>query len=321
MECGDRSLRIDRDARMSPFLALTGPTAVGKTELALELAERIGAEIVSVDSRQIYRALDIGTAKPTPEQQDRVPHHFIDERELSNPINAGGFAAEAEQRIDEILLRGRVPLAVGGSTLYLAGLVHGLAELPPVPKTLTAALTAATRTPEGRRALFDELASADPRAAETLDPSKTHRLVRLVGVLRMTGTPPSEAWESPAAPRHRFQVIVLDRSRDELYRRIEQRVDAMLDAGLLEENRQLLSAGVDLSSSPMRTIGYQEPQAYLRGEIGLKEMEALLKRNSRRYAKRQLTWFRRYKDYLWIDAESASVETVLEAINSSSPAR
>ena len=300
---------------MSPFLALTGPTAVGKTELALEIAERLNAEIVSVDSRQIYKGLDIGTAKPTRAQRARVPHHFVDEREIRDPITAGQFAHDACERIDAILQRGRVPLAVGGSTLYLTALVDGLAELPPVPPPLAAALATEASTPEGRVELFNELAAADPRAAQTLDPSKSHRLARLVGVLRSTGQAPSTAWENAPTPRHAFRVVVLDRPRDVLYSRIGRRVDAMLESGLLDENRALIARGVPREAPPMRTIGYQEPQAFLAGEVSELEMVERLKRNTRRYAKRQLTWFRRYPSYIWLDAETASPESVLDALS------
>ncbi|GAB5535261.1 MAG: tRNA (adenosine(37)-N6)-dimethylallyltransferase MiaA [Rubricoccaceae bacterium] len=299
---------------MNPFLALTGPTAVGKTDLALEIAERLGADILSVDSRQIYRGLDIGTAKPTAKQRARVPHHFVDERDIASPINAGQFAQEANERIDSILTRGRVPLAVGGSTLYLTALVHGLAELPPVPEDIATSVAEQASTPEGRDALFNELAKADPRAAATLDASKTHRLMRLMGVLRATQRPPSEAWDTAPQPRHPFRAVVLDRPRDVLYQRIEQRVDAMLADGLVEENRRLKEQGVARDSGPMRTIGYQEPQAFLAGELSEARMVELLKRNTRWYAKRQLTWFRRYPDYVWLDAETASADDVLAVL-------
>lgn len=299
---------------MSAFIAITGPTAVGKTDLAIQIAKQINAEIVSVDSRQIYRGLNIGTAKPSPWQLEQVSHHFIDERELSEPINAGLFGAEASDRVDAILARGRVPLAVGGSTLYLMALVHGLPMLPPVPEDIAAAVAEQALTEQGRNALYAELARADPKAATTLDPSKTSRLVRWVGVLRATDAPPSAAWDTPPNPRHRFQVVVLDRPRHDLYHRVEKRVDAMLDAGLVDENRRLLDQGVDLASPPLKTIGYQEPLAFLQNEIDKPEMIRLLKRNTRRYAKRQLTWFRRYPSYRWIDAESATVQSVLDLV-------
>ena len=291
------------------FLAITGPTAVGKSRLALDVAEALGAEIVSVDSRQIYRGMDIGTAKPSLRERSRVRHHFIDERDPDDPITAGAFADEASSRIGEILSRGKVPLAVGGSTLYLSALVDGVARLPPVPAELAAALAADMRSPERRQALLDELADADPVAARTLDVTKTHRLARLVGVLRATGTPPSDAWSQVARPTHRFRVVVLDRPRAELYERIEARVDAMLDRGLVGECETLVASGAgDLVE---QTIGYREPAAFLRGELTRDAMVERLKRNTRRYAKRQLTWFRRFPSYTWIDAGGATLDALL----------
>jgi tRNA dimethylallyltransferase len=296
-----------------PFLALTGPTAVGKTALSLDLAERLGAEIVSVDSRQVYRGLRIGTAAPSAAERARVPHHFVHERGLDEPFSAGQFADAAAQRIADILGRGRVPLAVGGSTLYLEALVHGLADLPPVEPDVQAELEAHCADPLVRNRLYDELRAADPVAAESLDPSKTHRLIRFVGLLR-SGIRPSEAWRNAPPPPYRFRVVVLDRPRADLYTRIERRVDDMLAGGLLDENRALLHRGAPLDVPALRTIGYQEPLAFLRGDITEDEMVSLLKRNSRRYAKRQLTWFRRHAEYVWLDAETATPERVLDAV-------
>jgi tRNA dimethylallyltransferase len=274
---------------------------VGKTERSLALAEALGAEIVSADSRQVYRGLDVGTAKPSPAERARVPHHFVDARAPDAPWTAGQFAREAEGRIGEILGRGRVPLVVGGSTLYLDALVHGLADVPAAPPEVRAALMREAATPEGRARLVAELAAADPAAAATIDHANPQRLVRALEVLRATGQPPSAFQQERPRPAYRWRVVVLTRPRETLYQRIDTRVDAMLAAGLVEENRRLLAEGHALDASPFRTIGYQEPLAYLRGEIGYDEMVRLLKQNTRRYAKRQLTWFRRHPGSLWVD--------------------
>ena len=291
---------------------LAGPTGVGKTELALELAERLGVEILSADSRQAYRGLDIGTAKPTPDQLARVRHHWIDVLDVGQPTSAGLFARAFEQ-LAEV---GPPPLVVGGSTLYIDAVVRGLADLPDVPPDTAAAAFAETATPEGRAALFAELAAADPVAAATLDPTKTQRLARLVGLLRATGRAPSEWWTQTRPPCPDVRLFVLTRPREDLYARIEARIDQMLDDGLVDENRRLLAAGVTPDASPLRTIGYQEPMAFLRGEISKSVMVHRLKQNTRRYAKRQLTWFRRYPDAVWIDASSLSFATrqIKEAI-------
>jgi len=280
---------------------LAGPTAVGKTALSLAIAGRIGAEIVSADSRQVFRGLDIGTAKPSADELKSIPHHFIDERDLGNPWSAGRFAEEANGRIADILRRGAIPLIVGGSTLYLEALVHGLADIPDSDPAIRAELNEQVSTLEGAQNLLEELERIDPEGAETLDPTKTQRLVRALEVYRTTGEPWSSFFARAEPPPYRYRVVVLTRPRAGLYARIEARVDAMLDAGLLEENRRLFESGFQLDTNPLRTIGYQEPLAHLSGEIDYDEMVRLLKRNTRRYAKRQLTWFRRRPEYEWVD--------------------
>lgn len=281
-------------------LALIGPTAVGKSAVGLELAERLGGEIISADSRQIYRPLTVGTAKPTPAELARVPHHFIDELDLSEPFSAGQFAEQAARRIEAVLQRGAVPLIVGGSTLYVEALLHGLSDIPSTSAHTRRRLMERLDE-EGPEALFEELRGVDPASAATMDHTKTQRVVRALEVYEDTGRPLSfyHAQRSPAP--FRFAPIVLTRPRPELYERINTRVDRMLEAGLIEENRRLLEHAPTAGLNPLRTIGYREPMAFLRGEIEHDEMVRLLKRNSRRYAKRQLTWFRRHEEYRWLD--------------------
>lgn len=300
---------------MPPYLAITGPTAVGKTSLSLGLAERLGAEIVSVDSRQIYRGMDIGTAKPTDAERVRAPHHFIDERDPSDPITVGQFARAAEDRVNAIISRGSSPLLVGGSMLYLHALVHGLADLPPVGDAIRDAVRAQSETPQGREALFAELSAGDPRAAATLDPSKSQRLARLVSVLRSSG-PPSALWDGAPPPRHTYRVVALNRPRQDLYARINARVHSMVDAGLIEETQALLDTGYDPDQLPLRTIGYREAAAHLRGELDRADMIRRIQRNTRRYAKRQLTWLRRDASVVWVQAD-ATAEDVLSVTRKS----
>lgn len=287
---------------MGPFPIVTGPTGVGKTALSLALAERLDAEILSADSRQIYRELTIGTAKPTPEERARISHHFIDELDLGEPFSAGVFARQAYARIRDIVARGRLPLVVGGATLYLHALQFGLADVPSVAPEIRRRLEARLAE-EGAEVLFTELRRLDPTSAATLDPTKTQRLVRALEVYHGTGRPLSSYHEDQQPPPFAFKVVVLHRERESLYRRLNQRVDQMLERGLLAEVQGLLARGVDASEQALQTIGYQEPIAHLRGEIGYDEMVRLIKRNTRRYAKRQLTWFRRYPAYQWISAE------------------
>ncbi|RMH56571.1 MAG: tRNA (adenosine(37)-N6)-dimethylallyltransferase MiaA [Bacteroidetes bacterium] len=284
----------------TPVLILAGPTAVGKTELSLQLAEHTSAEIVSADSRQVYRRMDIGTAKPTEVERARVPHHFIDELDLDEPFSAGRFAEAAWERIREIHARGRATLVVGGSTLYLYALQHGLAKIPTVSAG-TRATIEERLSREGADALYRELQSVDPEAAATMDPTKTQRLVRALEVFHETGQPISSFQRQAVRPPFAFRTVVLTRDRHVLYERINRRVDLMLEAGLLDEVAGLLEAGFEPSLNPLRTIGYKEPIRYLQGEISREEMVRLIKRNTRRYAKRQLTWFRRLSDVWWVD--------------------
>lgn len=287
-----------------PIPVLTGPTASGKTAISLEIAERIGAEIISADSRQVYRELTIGTAKPTPYELSRVPHHFINELSLEEPFSAGAFAARANHRIREIISRGRTPLIVGGSTLYLHALQFGLAPVPPTNtesrKYLEKRLDA-----DGAAVLYDELQRVDPAVAETLDATKTSRLIRALEVYHTTGKPLSAFHAEQEPPPFQFEVTVLDIDRELLYQRINGRVDIMLNNGLIAEVESILEAGYDPKLQALHTIGYREPIEFLRGEISRAEMTRLIKRNSRRYAKRQLTWLRRYPDYHWVDTKYA----------------
>lgn len=291
-------------AGRQPIPVLTGPTAVGKTALSLDAAEQLHAEIISADSRQVYRRMTIGTAKPTAAELDRIPHHFIDELDLGAPFSAGAFARAATERIEAILARGRLPLVVGGSTLYLHALIHGLAEIPEVAPAVRRAVEDRL-TQQGAEALYAELQRHDPAAAATLDPTKTQRLVRALEVLVATGRPLSSFQQRHPPSPFRFQVVVLHRERAELYERINRRVLAMIEAGLLDEVRAILASGVDPHTNALRTIGYREPIRHLRGDIGHAEMVRLIQRNSRRYAKRQLTWFRREPDWRWVPVTEA----------------
>jgi len=284
---------------------------VGKTDLSLEVAEALGAEIISADSRQVYKELTIGTAKPSPEAQERVPHHFIGERTLQDPFSAGTYAEEANDRIRSILERGRPPLIVGGATLYLHALQYGLADIPDVDDSVRERLEDRLDE-EGPEALFDELQEVDPKQAEKADPTKTQRVIRALEVYHGTGKPLTYYHENQPEPPFSFTTVVLNRDRDELYSRINERVDRMLEQGLLDEVRKVMDIdGVALDEPPLSTIGYREPIQHLRGEIEYDEMVRLVKRNTRRYAKRQLTWFRRYDEYNWVDATTVTPQDVL----------
>lgn len=295
-----------------PVLVIAGPTAVGKSSLAHRVAQRVGAEIVSADSRQLYEGLDLGTAKPTADEQSEVPYHLLDQLPLGDRCSAGQFLEWARESITDIRSRGHPVVVAGGSTLYVHALVEGMPDVPPISPALEADLMAALATPEGATRLYDELTAADPAAAATLDPTKTHRLVRWVGVLRETGRRPSEVWANRSGAV-RSRLVLLDRPRAELYRRIESRVDAMMEAGLLDEAARLAARGPAARRTLAATIGYRELLPVLDGERDMGEGIRLIKRNTRRYAKRQLTWYRRYDDALWLPA-SSTVDDVLEAL-------
>ena len=296
-----------------PVLIMAGPTAVGKTTLAVSVAEAVGAAVVSADSRQVFRGMTVGTASPTAEDRERVPHRLFGELEPASAYSAGSYRDDCQSAITELHRTGIPALVTGGSTLYIHALVRGIADLPALTPDVLEHVQAEAQDPQGRSALFAELSRADPEGARTLDPTKSQRLVRLVGLLRQTGTPPSELWERGRRPPLPHRLIVLDRPRSELYHRIDERVDVMFAEGIMDETRDLLSAGPGVRALLDSTIGYREVAAMLDGSLTETEARRLIKRNTRRYAKRQLTWFRRYDEAVWLDARTASVEEVLAA--------
>lgn len=298
--------------RPGPFLTIAGPTAVGKTDLSIQVAEALDAEIVSADSRQVYKELNIGTATPDDDLLQQVPHHFINERSLHEPFSAGGYAQEANDRIRDILSRGKTPIIVGGATLYLHAVQCGLADIPDVDDEVRQQLETRLED-EGKEALYEELKRVDPSQAEKADPTKTQRVIRALEVYHGTGKPLTYYYENQPEPPFTYTTIVLNRDREKLYDRINRRVDRMLDAGLMDEVRDVMEIeGVRLDEPPLSTIGYREPIQYLQGEIDdFDEMVRLVKRNTRRYAKRQLTWFRRYDEYTWTEASTTTADDVI----------
>jgi tRNA dimethylallyltransferase len=277
----------------------------------VRLAEEWDAEIVSVDSRQVYKELSIGTAKPGPAVLDRVPHHFIGERSVRHPLSAGEYADLAHDRIREIRARNRAPLVVGGATLYIHALQYGLADIPDVEDDVREWLENRLEN-EGADALFEELKEVDPTQADKNDPTKTQRVIRALEVYHGTGQTLTYYHKNQTPPPFFFDTVVLNRDRERLYDRINQRVDQMLEDGLMEEVEHVMKMEhIQLDEPPLSTIGYREPIQYLKDEIAdFDEMVRLVKRNTRRYAKRQLTWFRRYDEYTWRDAEETTVDAL-----------
>jgi len=293
---------------------IAGPTAVGKSEIALALAERIGGEIISVDSMQVYRGLDIGTAKPAPAEYARVPHHLIDVAELTESFDAAKFVALARKAVAEIQSRGPVPILCGGTGLYFKAFLEGLGEAPPADAKLRAGLEAMP-LPE----LLRELEARDPVTFAKIDKQNPRRVVRAVEVIRLTGKPFSEqrAEWNPTSVRDLSspRVFCFSRSAADLHARINTRVDAMFAGGLVDETRRLLVHGLTQNKTAMQAIGYRQVVEHLRGERSLPDTIDLVKVRTRQFAKRQMTWFRRQLEAKWIDLGETTVEEkVLEKI-------
>ena len=287
---------------MTPALFIAGPTAVGKSEIALRLAERVGGELISTDSMQVYRGLDIGTAKPTPAERARIPHHLLDVCDLSDPFDAAQFVRRARQAVAEIQARGRVPIFCGGTGLYFKAFVSGLGEAPATDSALRAALEAAPF-----ESLLHELRERDPVAYEKIDKQNPRRVIRAVEVIRLTGRKFSEQraeWKTPAALPIEKNSYCFTRPPADLHARINARVDAMFSRGLVEETRALLERGLALNPTALQAIGYRQVAEYLRGEHSLEETVELVKIRTRQFAKRQLTWFRRHGNMKWIELKT-----------------
>ena len=301
----------------SELLCLLGPTAVGKTEIAIQLAQRLNAEIVSVDSRQIYRQMDIGTAKPTPEEQQTARHHLIDCVDITQPFSVADYQSLADAAIADIQNRGKRVLLVGGAGLYFRAIVDGLFEGPGADPALRERLESEAAQ-FGVDALHKRLQTCDPASAERIHPNNLVRVIRALEVYELTGTPMSELQQQwhPEKQRYPFIAFGLTMPRTLLYRRIEQRVDVMLANGLIAEVESLLAAEYARDSIALQSFGYRELIAYLDGDCTYLEAVTQLKQNTRRFAKRQLTWFRKDTRIEWLNRESTPniVGNILEKI-------
>ena len=299
------------------LLCLLGPTAVGKTEIAIQVAQRLNAEIVSVDSRQIYRQMDIGTAKPTPQQQQAARHHLIDCIDIGEPFSVADYQSLADTAIADIQNRGKQVMLVGGAGLYFRAIVDGLFEGPGADASLRKRLQQEAEQ-LGVVALHDRLRACDAVSAERIHPNNVVRVIRALEVYELTGTPMSQHQQQwhPESQRYPFTAFGLTMSRPLLYRRIEQRVDVMLANGLRAEVESLLTAGYARDTVALQSFGYKELIAYLDGNCTYMEAVAQLKQNTRRFAKRQLTWFRKDTRIEWLDRESTPdvVRNILEKI-------
>jgi tRNA dimethylallyltransferase len=294
------------------ILIICGPTGSGKGQLARELARRKNGEIVSADSRKIYRRLDIGTAKPTLEQREEVLYHLLDVCEPREVFTAARFVELADQAITDIHRRGRLPLVVGGTGLYLRALLHGIADVPPRDETLRASMLDEESMQPG--ALRRKLEEVDPQAAGQIPPGDLVRTVRALEVFELTGRPISSHQDSHGfeSMRYRARQLALDWDRQELYRRIDARVERMIDAGWLEEVRELIKDGLDQSPA-FKTVGYPQLKDHLEGRLTLEKAVSEIQKEHRRYARRQLTWFRAQKEIEWIPAP-ADIEKLVEEL-------
>ncbi len=287
-----------------PILLLSGPTAVGKTELALEIALRLGSEIVNADSMQVYRHMDIGTAKPGAKERALVPHHLLDVADPDESFDAARYAELARPVIENLLGRGRIPLIVGGTGLYLKILTKGICSGAPGDQEVKKQLIREMEE-QGLPKLHEELLRIDPEAAGRIHPHDRQRIVRALEVFRLTGSPLSlrQAQHRFSEQIYRSIKIFLYRDRNVLYERINRRVLQMIDEGLLEEVRRLMEKGYGPELKPMQSLGYRQMAAYLRGELTWDSAVSEMQRATRQYAKRQLTWFRADPEFRWFNAE------------------
>ena len=297
------------------LIAVVGPTASGKTALAIALAKELGGEIVSADSMQIYRGMDIATAKPTPEEMAEVPHHLIGFWPPEKPFSVAQYAILAREKIDDILRRGRVPVLCGGTGLYIKAIVDHIQYEEETGED--AALRERLRRQaqdEGNLAVWRQLQAMDPQTAERIHPNNLGRVIRAIEVMQVSGRSIREQEErsrQAPCPYHVLQIGLRYRNRENLYERIGRRVDAMAEAGLLEEARAVRQQG--LTATAAQAIGYKELYDWMDGTLPLEEALENLKRSTRRYAKRQLTWFGADARIRWIEPDALEAgETVTE---------
>ncbi|MGA9120185.1 MAG: tRNA (adenosine(37)-N6)-dimethylallyltransferase MiaA [Bacteroidota bacterium] len=295
-------------------VAIVGPTASGKTALAIDLAKGVGGEIISADSRQVYRHLDIGTAKPTLEERAGIPHHFLDILDPGEEYNAGIFGEQARNTIDALFARGIPPIVVGGSGLYIKSLIDGFFDGPGGDPEFRSAMEKRLKR-DGISSLLEELRLVDPVTAGRIDPTKPRRIIRALEVHHITGTPLSTVQElrKPAITYRTIQIGLL-LERKHLYERINRRVDEMIERGLINEVAWLKAKGYRRDLNALNTVGYAEVFAHLAGEISEGEMVRLIKRNTRRYAKRQMTWFSADRRVKWFPAESVKTLPLIPEI-------
>ncbi|MCK9295140.1 MAG: tRNA (adenosine(37)-N6)-dimethylallyltransferase MiaA [Desulfobulbaceae bacterium] len=299
------------------IIVLAGPTAIGKTELSLAMAEEFGCEILSMDSMQIYKYMDIGTAKPTMAERRRVPHHLLDFVDPAEPYNVGCYVSDARRVIKEIAVRNRLPMLVGGTGLYMARLLDGIFELPEVPREIRDRVQAQLQE-KGHAFLHAELAKVDPESAARIHLNDSQRLSRAMEIWQATGIPWSRHLQIEQQERTRQRAgydvmkIGLNCDRTMLYDRINRRVEIMVEQGILPEVENLLAMGYARELNPMQSIGYKHMINYIDKIWQWEDALAYLARDTRRYAKRQLTWFSRDEEIRWFrPAEADAIRAII----------
>jgi len=286
---------------MEKIITICGPTGIGKTGFAIALAKSCNAEIIGADSMQIYKYMDIGTAKPDAAELAQAPHHLVDFLDPARDFNAGQYAQMAAQKIIDITRKGRVPIIAGGTGLYIRALLYGLFRSSPVCEKTLARLTR-TAQEKGSAYLHQQLQACDFAAAQKIHPHDSFRIIRALEIFQATGTPISQMQKehNSNASRYKRLTIGLFMDRHALYERINLRVDAMIREGLLAEVKNLVEKGYSLDLKSMQSIGYRHMGWFLKNELDFDRAVSLLKRDTRRYAKRQFTWFRKEPGIIWL---------------------
>ena len=298
-------LKNPGDKNKIPLIIISGATGVGKTELSISLAKSVNGEIISADSMQVYRKFDIGTAKITPEEMSGVPHHLIDILEPDQEFNIYEFKRYTRSAIEKIVSRGHIPIIVGGTGFYIQSVLYDIQfDEESGDKAYRESLEQLARD-KGAEYLHEMLKNVDPDSAEAIHPNNVKRVIRALEYYNETGEQISvhNSREKDRVSPYNFAYFVLNRDRNTIYERINRRVDMMMEAGLAEEVRGLLDQGVDPSWQSMQGIGYKEIVPYIRGDVTLDSAVETLKQNTRHFAKRQNTWFKREKDVCWVNYE------------------
>jgi tRNA dimethylallyltransferase len=295
--------------RCKPVVVMVGPTAVGKSRVAVEVAKAFETEVLTADSRQVYRGMDIGTDKPTLEERQAVPHRLIDLVAPNESFNAGLYRRQAIDEIERLYRDSRLPLVVGGTGLYVRTLLKGLCDAPPADPIVRATLRQEAKD-RGYDHLYARLVEIDPVAAARLHPRDESKVIRTLEVYQLSGRRMSEFQQEHGFAERPYSALIigLNRDRDALYRRIEERIDWQLAHGLIEETKQLLAQGYQRNSAAMKGLGYRQVAEHLAGEYDVGEMVLRFKRDTRRFSKRQMTWFRKEPGIQWLTIkESESV--------------